>query len=299
MNLLVTGAWDSARDNIAKLQDMGHSVVFMQQEKEPLPCSPEWVEGIIGNGLFLYHDIKQFVNLKYIQLTSAGFDRVPMEYIKTKGIKIFNARGVYSVPMAEFALSEVLSVYKKLSVFYDNQRERKWEKQRGLLELYGKKVCILGCGSVGTECAKRFSAFGCEVYGVDLFPYKNEWYREMKPLTELDNVLPDMDIVLLTLPLTKETEGLINSQRLGKMKARAVLVNIARGKIIDEKALVENGKHLGAIILDVFENEPLQEDSLLWQANNVVITPHNSFVGEYNNQRLSDLIMENLKNERI
>ena len=297
MNLLVTGAWASAKDNIEKLQNLGHKVSFLQQEKDNLPCKYEWVKGIIGNGIFLYHDISKFTNLQYIQLTSAGFDRVPMDYVNEHNIRIFNARGVYSIPMAEFAISEVLSVYKKTHIFIDNQKECKWEKQRDLLELYDKKVCILGCGSVGTECAKRFSAFGCNVYGVDLYPYKNDWYKEMQPLSKLDDMLPNMDIVILTLPLTKDTEGLFNRERLNKMKTGSILVNIARGKIIDEKALVEYSSHLKAIILDVFEKEPLEEDNPLWKVNNVIITPHNSFVGENNNVRLTEVIFKNLRGE--
>lgn len=295
MNFLVTGAIKDVEGCIKIIEGFNHKIVFMQQERDSLPCLPEWVEGIVGNGIFLYHEISQFKNLKYIQLTSVGFDRVPMDYIKSHGITIFNAKGVYSIPMAEFALAEVLSVYKKIQIFDENQKGHRWEKQRCLLELYGKSICIIGCGSVGTECAKRFSAFGCEVYGVDLFPYKSEWYNEIESLTVLDNFLPKMDVVILTLPLSKETEGLINGQRLEKMKEGAVLLNISRGKIIDEKALVKNGKHLGAIILDVFEEEPLHENNSLWEAKNVIITPHNSFVGENNSARLNQIIFENLK----
>ena len=85
----------------------------MQQEKERIPCDYTWIEGVICNGLFLYHDIELFQNLRFIQLTSAGYDRVPMNYIQQHGIDIYNARGVYSIPMAEFAVSGVLQIYKK------------------------------------------------------------------------------------------------------------------------------------------------------------------------------------------
>lgn len=104
MNLLVTGAFAWTEDELNKLKQLGHEVIFMQQEKDKLPCSPEWVEGIIGNGIFLSHPIEQFTSLYYIQLTSVGFDRVPMDYVKTHNIQIHNARGVYSIPMAEFAI---------------------------------------------------------------------------------------------------------------------------------------------------------------------------------------------------
>ncbi|MBQ0099745.1 MAG: hypothetical protein KBS91_04290, partial [Firmicutes bacterium] len=129
---------------------------------------------VICNGLFLYNDVKDFSSLKIVQLTSVGFDRVPMDYMKEHNIKVFNARGVYSIPMAEYALFGVLSLYKHGKEFYKNQLEKKWEKQRDVLELYGKIVCIVGCGNVGIEVAKRFSAFGCKLVGVDLFPIDSD-----------------------------------------------------------------------------------------------------------------------------
>ena len=123
MNLLVTGAFSWTRDELAELKSLGHNVVFMQHEKDKLPCKADWVEGIIGNGIFLTHPIESFTSLKYIQLTSAGYDRVPMEYIKKHHIQIFNARGVYSIPMAEFVLTSVLDLYKRNRYFRENQKK--------------------------------------------------------------------------------------------------------------------------------------------------------------------------------
>lgn len=117
--------------------------------------------------------IEKFKNLRYIQLTSAGYDRVPLDYVKEHQIEIHNARGVYSIPMAEFAISGVLQLYKQARFFDNNQKNHQWIKHRGLLELNEKTVCIVGCGSVGTECAKHFAAFGCQVVGIDLYQEKN------------------------------------------------------------------------------------------------------------------------------
>ncbi len=296
MNLLVTGAFDWNENELTYLRQLGHQVVFMQYEKSPLPCDAAWVEGIIGNGIFLNHPIEQFVSLRFIQLTSAGFDRVPMEYIKEHGIKIFNARGVYSIPMAEFALGGVLQLYKQSGYFRNNQKLHKWEKHRGLLELNGKTVCIVGCGSVGNECAKRFKGFGCHIVGVDIKPYQSELYEKMVTLDELDEVLLYADVTVLTLPLTKETRHLMNENRFSAMKAGAVLVNISRGEIVDTNALIAAlDMRLGGAVLDVFEGEPLDENSPLWDIDNVIITPHNSFVGEGNRKRLSEIIFSNLE----
>lgn len=295
MNLLVTGAWCDGKKNISRLEAMGHSVCFLQFEKDALPCDCVWVEGVICNGLFLTHPIEKFTNLKYIQLTSAGFNRVNMDYVMAHNIIIHNAHGVYSVPMAEFAVCCVLQLYKQAAFFRENQKRHLWEKHRGLLELYGKKVLIVGCGNIGGECARRFAAFGCEVTGVDLFPRDDSLYREMLPLEQLDTVLSKADVIILTLPLTEQTRCLINKERLCLLKSTAVIVNISRGAIIDTKALLSTIDNLGGVILDVFEEEPLDKTSSLWDKENVILTPHNSFVGEGNEARLSQLILSNLE----
>lgn len=295
MNLLITGAWRCTQEQLEHISRLGHKVFFLQNEKDELPLPYESVEGVICNGLFLHHPIESFTSLRYIQLTSAGFDRVPIEYIKAHGIEIHNARGVYSIPMAEFAVSGVLQLYKQSLFFAENQKQHRWEKHRGLLELYGKYVCIVGCGSVGTECAKRFAAFGCTVTGVDIFPREDMHYAQITALDRLDDIIPAADIVILTLPLTKESRHLMNRQRLEKMKNGAVLVNIARGAIIDTAVLIEwlNEKR-GAAVLDVFEEEPLEDSSALWQIENVIVTPHNSFMGDGNAERLEKVIFANL-----
>ena len=296
MKILVTGAWKCTQEQLNEIERRGHTVVFMQNEKEELPCPYEDVEGVICNGLFLYHNIEKFTSLKFIQLTSAGFDRVPMDYVQERGLEIHNARGVYGIPMAEFAIGGVLQLYKHSRFFFDNQKKREWKKQRGVLELFGKTVCIVGCGNVGTECAKRFQAFGCRVIGVDLFPRKDEVYEKIYPLSDIEGCLSKADVVILTLPLTEETRYMMNAKRFNAMKAGSVLVNIARGAVVEERALVKalEEKLLGAV-LDVFEEEPLPADNPLWQKENVIITPHNSFIGDGNNERLYRVIQENLR----
>jgi len=295
MKLLITGAWKCTSEQLNQIEVMGHSIVFMQNEKDALPCLYEEVEGVICNGLFLSHPIEKFTSLRYIQLTSAGFDRVPMDYVQAHGIAIHNARGVYSIPMAEFAISGVLQLYKQSRFFYENQKKSAWEKHRGVLELYGKTVCIVGSGNVGTECAKRFQAFGCKVLGVDLYPREDNAYKKIYSLSSLDDALLQADVLVLTLPLTEETRHMMNEQRFAKMKNGSVLVNIARGAVVDEQALLKalDEKLLGAV-LDVFEEEPLSADNPLWKKVNVIVTPHNSFAGDGNALRLQEVIFKSL-----
>ena len=298
MKLLITGAFNAKDEQLKILSNVGYEVVFMQNESEDIACPYEEIEGVICNGLFLYHDIKKFKNLKFIQLTSAGFDRVPLDEITARGIKIFNARGVYSIPMAEFCLFSVLSLYKGLNFFAQNQTEKEWVKNREVKEIFSQSVLIVGAGSVGTECAKRFKAMGCNVIGVDLYPRADESFEKIYPLCELNNLLSMADVVVLTLPLTSETRGIINEKTFSNFKRGSVLVNISRGAVVNETALIkalQDGTLSGAC-LDVFEVEPLPSSSPLWDYKNVIITPHNSFIGNGNNQRLFNLILENIRN---
>lgn len=284
MKLLITGAWQTSPEQINKIKEMGHEVVFMQNEKDNLPCPAETIEGVICNGLFLHHPIEEFAALRYIQVTSAGLDRVPLKYVEEHNIELYNARGVYSIPMAEHALVGVLQLYKQSRSFYENQKAHKWEKKKDLLELNGKRVLIIGFGSVGKECAKRFEAFGCEVVGLDI-----------DTIGRLKEEAEKADVMVLTLPLTEETRGMIDESVLSVMKDTAILVNIARGSIVDEKALIKALPNLGGAVLDVFETEPLSDDSPLWDMNNVILTPHNSFAGDGDAERLDEVIVLNLK----
>lgn len=296
MNILVTGALASPQTVIRALEKAGNTVYFMQYEKDPLPCEADNLDAVICNSLFTFHSIDNFKSLKTIQLTSAGLDRVPLDIIRNRGIKLYNARGVYSVPMAEFALCGVLQLYKKSSFFYENGKNGVWEKDRTLKELYGKTVAIVGCGSVGIECAKRFNAFGCKTIGFDIDVSERPYIDEIYGISSLTVKIGECDIVLLTLPLVETTYRLFDSQMFSKMKEGSVLVNISRGGVVDTDALVNAlDTRLYGAVLDVFETEPLPSSHTLWGKRNVIITPHNSFVGDNNSSRLNELIIKNLK----
>ncbi len=295
MHLLVTGAFAWTEEELQCLQNFGHKVIFMKQEKDDLPCEATWVEGVIGNGIFLYHPIENFVNLRYIQLTSAGYDRVPMDYVQAHAITVHNAKGVYSIPMAEFAVCGILQLYKQSRFFLQNQAEKKWEKCRSLLELYGKTATVVGCGSVGTACAERLTAFGCRVCGVDINTGEiASVYAEKYALSQIETALAKSDIVILSLPLGEKNRYLFDALLLSKIKKGAILVNLARGALVNTEALISALEtNLGGAVLDVFEEEPLSADSLLWDMPQVILTPHNSFVGDGNHERMWTIIKNN------
>ena len=294
--LLITGAWKYSENQYSQLQQAGYDICFAQNEQSELPDEAYEANIVICNALFMYHSIERFSKLETIQLISAGYDRVPMKYIKEHNITIYNARGVYSKPMAEFAICGVLQLYKKSRFFLDNQKKHMWVKHRGLGELEDKTVCIVGCGSIGTECAKCFSVFGCKVIGVGQSERIQEYFDEVVTVEKLDNTLIDTDILILSIPLSYDTYHLIDRRRLNLLKKSAVIVNVARGSVMDTDALIERLPYIGGAVLDVFEEEPLSPDSELWDLGNVIITPHNSFVGETNGERLGNLIIKNLSN---
>lgn len=296
MNLLITGAWQNATQNFNKLNRMGHCVKFLQWEKEPLPCTPEWVEGVICNGLFLHHDITQFPKLRYIQLTSAGFDRVNMDYVQAQGITIHNAGDTYAIPMAEHALCGVLMLYRQMPKFQENQQLKLWSKERFLPELSGKHVLILGCGAVGQACARRFAAMGCTVTGIARTSRPISGFYAVHTLASLSSLLPLADVVILALPASPDTRCLFKAETFDKLKPTAILINIARGELVDETALANALNHgqLSGAVLDVFTEEPLTQNSPLWEMPNVIITPHNSFVGDGCGERLTHEVILNL-----
>lgn len=297
MHLLITGALWKDPPFFKKLENLGHVISYVSNECIPLMeqgIDPSRFEGVICNGLFLYTPIEQFSNLRWIQLTSAGYDRMPMDYIHSHKIDIRNACNVYSIPMAEFILCGVLQLYKQSRFFAANQAKHKWEKHRNLLELGGKTVCIVGCGNVGTECAKRFKAMGCRVIGINRHICDDGTYHKIVGLDQLNKMLPYADVIILSIALSSETFHLFKREQFSIMKSDTVFVNISRGEIVDTAALIAALPYIGGAVLDVFENEPLTE-SKLWDMENVIITPHNSFCGEYNALRLQQLILERLK----
>lgn len=293
MNVLVTGAFQLNSEEFATLEAAGHKVFTHPDERAPVE-QPERYEAVVCNGLFLYNPIERFTSLRLIQLTSAGLDRVPLDYIRAHGIELHNATGVYSVPMAEFAIGGILQLYKQRRFFAANQAQHKWEKHRGLLELSGKRVCILGCGDVGREIAKRLKAFDCRITGVNRTVRALPDFDEVLPLDKLPDAAAVCDILICCIALTPETRGIVSKEIFDRLPSGAVFVNVARGTLVDEAALTAWLQSGGHAVLDVFEEEPPPETSPLWDMENVILTPHNSFVGDGNRARLWETISKAL-----
>ena len=296
MKLLLTGAYKWTTEQIEHLKKCGWQVLYVEREDSNIEFQVEDIDAIVCNWFFVYHDICEFKQLKCIQILSAGLDRVPVDYVNKNNIALFSARGVYSIPMAEFTLCSVLQLYKQSAYFQKKQMNKTWEKNRNIMELYNKRICIIGVGSVGIEVGKRFAAFTDEVYGIDIAPRQNPYMKKVYSLDDLNREIEVSDVIVLTLPLTDVTRNMFSKEKFDKMKKNSIFVNIARGGLVDEDALLDalDEKLLGAA-LDVFQTEPLSEDSLLWTKNNILITPHNSFVSEKNDERMWEIIKENFQ----
>lgn len=297
MNILLTGAFNYSSQHLKEIENLGYKIIHVQEERKTLKIDVSIFDVVVCNSLFVYNDIKSFKNLKMIHLTSAGLDRVPLEYIKENNITLFNAKGVYSIPIAEWTILKILEVYKKSKTFSRQQTNKEWKKQRGLEELTNKKVGILGYGDIGNEIAKRLTAFDAKIYAFDIFEPNTNYHYQYNHINKIQKNLNKLDIIILSLPLTKETLKLVNKDFLNKMKSDALFVNISRGKIVVEKDLIKHLKENNRFnaILDVFEKEPLSQNSNLWDLDNVIITPHNSYESQLNSERLFNKILINLK----
>lgn len=247
-------------------------------------------------------EVKEAANLKWIQMTWAGADFYTKDPEFPKDILLTNMSGAFGETISEYVIGAVLSLYRNFPVYFRNQSKRVWRDVGSEKTLFGKKVLILGAGDIGTCVAKRLRPFGCRNIGVRRTVREYEsCFDEMYTLSEAENLLSDVDIVVGCLPDTKETAGFLNRERLLKMKKDAVLVNVGRGSLIVTKDLIEvlEMGYLFGVVLDVIKPEPLPKKSKLWEMENVIITPHISGIGFGHDVRtenkIYDIISENIR----
>ncbi len=216
-------------------------------------------------------------NLKVIGRAGVGLDNIDVEYAKSKGIKVINTPGATSISVAELTIGLLLAVMRKIAFADREMRKGAWPKKKCKgIEMYGKTLGIIGIGRIGREVAKRARAFGMRVIYYDVYRPDEATEKELGiEFRDLDSLVSEADVITLHVPLLPETKHMINRERIEKMKDGAIIINAARGGIVDEDALydaLKSGKLYGAA-LDVYENEPLKE-SKLFELDNVVLTPH-------------------------
>ncbi|OII38817.1 D-2-hydroxyacid dehydrogenase [Plantibacter sp. MMLR14_011] len=241
-------------------------------------------------------------NLKWIQATSAGIGAFMRRTgLDRSSIIATTAGGVHAVPLAEFALTGALFVVKGLPYLQRQQREHRFERYT-TRQLAGMRVTVVGVGGMGSNVVRTFDAIGARVTAVGRVGGRYELPQgvELSDVDRLDEVLPTTDVLVLCTALTPETENLISADRIAMLPTHAAVVNISRGQVIDEDALIEalRSGRLGGAALDVFREEPLPADSPLWDLDNVLISPHSASTVESENATLTALFIENLARYR-
>ncbi len=248
----------------------------------------------------LDHIVSRSPTLRWIHSASAGVDRIATPAVRDRGLVVTNARGVFSRPIAEYVVMMSLAIARRLPQLLELQRERTWQPLRGR-ELAELTVGIVGYGSIGEEVARLLGPFGCRVLATRRHPERGAAHEsvELLGLERLDELLGASDIVVVAAPLTDETAGLIGAEQLTRMREDAWLINIARGRLLDELALrraLEAG-WIGGAVLDVFSEEPLPPDSPLYGTPNLVITPHTSWASDRVIERTVELFVDNLQRD--
>ena len=219
--------------------------------------------------------IKRAANLQWIQSMASGVDAIVNLPSLRQEVLLTSTRGIHAPQMVEMAILLMLSLNRNFPQIIGNQDKGIWKRWPAKL-LYQKKVGILGIGAIAEEIARKCKAFGMKVFGIDIVKRKVDAVDYFYGPEDLLKVVQEVDYFVIVAPLTPQTRKMVGTKVLSSMKPTAFLINIGRGEVIDENALIhalESGKIAGAA-LDVFSQEPLPKDHALWRTKNVIITPH-------------------------
>ncbi|GAA1892205.1 D-2-hydroxyacid dehydrogenase [Asanoa iriomotensis] len=276
----------------------------------PRPLSPEqqdrWAKALAAADVSLGFDWQapaelpsRAPGLRWVQATSAGIGGfVRGAGLDRTDITFTTAAGIHAVPLAEFAVLGALHFVKGVPELRSRQRAHQWERFT-TARLAGRTVTVVGLGGIGRQVVTSFAALGCRVLAVGR-PGRAYYIGAATGLystDDLDELLPRTDVLVVCTPLTPATQGLISAARLALLKPEAIVVNVGRGPVVDEPALIERlrGGALAGAALDVFETEPLPADSPLWDLDNVLVSPHSASTVDTENTAITDLFCDNLR----
>ena len=277
----------------------GATVSFYQNEKD-IPQSDYDADIIYG---FAPSIVKTSKSLKWLCVPWAGVDSLMVPgYFANEECLITNSAGAYGVSIAEHMVATALILMRRLNEFMYETRDGKWLSPRVQKSLKDSRITVLGTGDIGTTFAKRAKAFEpAQIIGVCRSGKSSESvYDKVLPVSELDSVLPETDLLAMSLPATPETQGILSRERIALMPQGSYVVNVGRGSAIDEEALaeaLESGQLAGAA-LDVFQTEPLPQDNRLWHVKNLLITPHvaGNLTLAYTKDKNVEMFIEDLQN---
>jgi phosphoglycerate dehydrogenase-like enzyme len=257
---------------------------------------------LVISGLWRDSLLDRAAKLCFIQSIGAGTDQFPREELRRRGIRLASARGVNARAVAEHAMALILSLSRRLPEARDNQAKRVWREMIGDLavredEIGGKTLLVVGLGDIGGRLARLAKAFDMRVIGLRRDTAAGHGVADsVHRMDELSKLLPEADFVALTCPLTKETENLIDAEAFARMKPSTYLVNVARGRVVDEPALVGAlaTDRIAGAGLDVTAEEPLPPNSPLWAMPHVLITPHTAGETRHYEDNVIEILRDNL-----
>lgn len=296
MKILVTPWYESA---LPRLRESAPAVEFLvaKNETEALAHAPA-VEASFNYSSSAF--LQAANQLRWVQVSSAGVERYPLEELRSRGILLTNARGIYGFQLADHTMALILAFSRQLPFLFRAQEKQVWESRDHYPpgELAGQTLLIVGLGGTGIETARRAAGFGLKILATRRHPElaKPDFVDEVHLPERLRDLLPKADWVAVCVPRTKETRNLFGDDEFEQMKCSATIVCVTRGGIINTEALVralDAGKIAGAG-LDVTDPEPLPAGHPLWSKKNVIITPHASGHSPHADARLRDLLCENL-----
>ena len=295
MKIVMHDQFPITEELMAMVRQVAPGATIVAATKENIAA--ELVDADIFYG---WHPPEVFANaakLRWIQSSAAGLDRLLIPAVVERGITITNASGLHAAAVAETAWALTLAIGRGLHVYFRQQQQHIW-KWGPLYDMSGSTAGIIGFGGIGRQFARVAKAFDMRVIAVDLHPReKPSDVAELWSMQGLENLLGQSDVVLISCPYTPESRYLITRDRLALMKSTAILVNIARGGIVDETALADalRGGRLAGAGLDVCEFEPLPADSPLWDVPNLLISPHCGGVSSHRMHKLVKFFSDNLR----
>lgn len=299
LKVLIT--WDITENYINKLKAEFKEIEFIK-ELNGVDIDNEIENAdILFAGRLSETNINNAQSLKWIQLHGHGVDKYLFPKVLESDLILTNAKQVHHIPMAEHAFALMLNYTRKITHLHDAQKRSYWVKQdlyADMMELNNKNLLLIGTGEIGTEIAKRAQAFGMNISGLRRKSnVKHPYIKKIYPMDELNNILPAMDFVIISLPLTQETENFINKTQLKRMKKDALLINLGRGGVINEDDLMIHLKKYKRFhcALDVFKTEPLHSESEFYRLQNVFVSPHISGISSQIVERQYTIFRKNLK----
>lgn len=248
---------------------------------------------------FAYDEAFLTSGLQWIHSIQAGVDRFPFDELEKRDIHLTNSTGIHGDSVGETVLGYMLQFARRLHIHRDQEHRREWRYPDwdAAFTLPGHSLCVIGLGTLGQGIATRADLLGLDVVGVRRTPTPVEHVRRVYMPDEIEKAVAEARFVAVATPLTEATRGLIGAEELSAMRDDAYLLNVSRGGVVDETALLDalRKDDLAGAALDVFENEPLPENSPFWELENVIVTSHAAAANREYYQRVAALVRENIR----